>query len=48
MDGLLFHIESLLKAMIPLHGNIVVDLKKSFLGETFSVRFSQAEECGCS
>ena len=48
VDGLLFNIESSLKGMVSLYGNIVVDLKKSFLGETFSARFSQAGGCGCS
>ncbi len=39
VEGLLFTIQSNLQRQIPVYGNLVVDFRKSFLGEMFSVRF---------
>jgi hypothetical protein len=45
VDGLFFNIESNLKRFIPIYGNLVVDFKKAFFGEGFSVRFSGQGSC---
>ena len=42
VEGLLFSVQSNLKRLIPVYGNLVVDFRQSFLGEMFSVRFSHS------
>lgn len=45
VDGLFFTIEQNLKKMIPLYGNLIVDFKEAFWGESFSVSFSRGGSC---
>ena len=48
VEGLLFTVQSNLKRLIPVYGNLVIDFKQSFLGDMFSVRFSQSSgSCAC-
>ncbi len=45
VEGLLFTVQNNLKRLIPVYGNLVIDFRKSFLGEMFTVRFSRAGAC---
>ena len=45
VDGFLFTIEKSLKRLIPMYGNLIVDFKKAFFAEIFTVRFSRQRSC---
>jgi hypothetical protein len=45
VDGFVFAIENRLKSLIPVYGNLIVDFKKAFFAEIFTVRFSRQGAC---
>ncbi len=41
VEGFLFKVEQSLMRLIPYYGNVVVDFRRSFFGEGFTVRFGR-------
>ncbi len=45
IEGFRFGVESSLRRLIPMYGNLMVDFRESFFGEGFMVSFNGQPSC---
>ena len=45
VEGFRFTVEKNLKKFIPVYGNLIVDFRKTFFGDRFTVNFGRQSLC---